>query len=234
MSNHYRGLIFDLDGVIVDSEALHNDAVAAAVRAFGAELPASLFDEFMGSPDEVILEVASQRYLEGRVSAATLLEAKQRLYLEVQAQVRAIPGALDFIPAARACFEGVALATSSLRVNQALVFARFDLARWFDAVVTAEDVTHTKPHPEPYLRAVAALGLPAAQCVVLEDSVNGIRAAREAGCDVIGLTTSFPAEALRAAGAGHVCTSFVEIAAVLGVGKERLQHAGGVPILPQA
>lgn len=217
MSTEYRGLIFDLDGVIIDSEALHNDAVAAAVRAYGAELPASIFDEFMGSPDEVILEVATQRYLGGRIPAATLLETKQRIYLAVSDSVRTIPGALEFIPQARGCFKGIALATSSLRLNQELAFARFDLARWFDAIITAEDVTHTKPHPEPYQRAVARLSLPAAQCVVIEDSLNGVRAARGAGCDVIGLTTSFPAEKLYEAGALRVCHSFDEIAGVLGI-----------------
>ena len=83
--------------------------------------------------------------------------------------------------------------------------------------MTPRYAPHTKPHPEPYLRAVARLALPAARCVVIEDSVNGIYAARAAGCDVIGLTTSFPAEELHRAGAAHVCSSFAEIAGVLGV-----------------
>jgi len=78
-------------------------------------------------------------------------------------------------------------------------------------------VTHTKPHPEPYQRAVARLSLPAAPCVVIEDSLNGVRAARGAGCDVIGLTTSFPAVKLYEAGALRVCHSFDEIAGVLGI-----------------
>lgn len=214
---NYLALLFDLDGVIIDSEPLHNDAVAAALRAHGVELPASIFDEFMGIPDEVILAAVSQRYLGGRVSMPVLLAEKQRVFLQIEGQLQPIAGALAFIRHARPQYCGFALATSSLRHNQQLAFDRFDLNSYFDAVVTAEDVQNTKPHPEPYLRAAEQLGIPAASCLVIEDSLNGVRAGREAGCAVLGLTTSYTAAELEAAGATYVCTSYEEIARLLSV-----------------
>jgi beta-phosphoglucomutase-like phosphatase (HAD superfamily) len=89
------------------------------------------------------------------------------------------------------------------------------LHRYFDAVVTAEDVSRTKPDPEPYLRAAEQLGVSTQFCVAIEDSRNGVRSAKAAGCHVIGLTTTYSADALMAAGADVVWNSYREIAAYL-------------------
>lgn len=206
-----QAIIFDLDGVIIDSETMHNQAVALAAAAHGAAVPDSLFDEFMGTPDEALLDHVNRTFLGGRFSVAELLAEKQTAYLQIVDQLQPIAGAVDFIREARPHFRAFGLASSSLRSNQAIAFDRFDLHRYFDVVVTAEDVTHFKPDPEPYRRAVARLALPADGCVVIEDSMNGIRSAKGAGCKVIGLTTTYPAAQLAAVGADVVCASYVEI-----------------------
>lgn len=213
----YSAIIFDLDGVIIDSETLHNAAVGAAMQQYGVLLPPTIYAEYLGTPDEVFLEYASRTYLDGKVPAAALLADKQRIYLQMQDQVTGIPGAVDFVRRVRPHVKSMALVTSSVRYNQELAFAKFGLAPHFDVVVTAEDVTHPKPHPEPYLTAVVRLGFPAAECLVIEDSLHGITSAREAGCHTLAITTSYGAEALTAAGAETVCSSYAEIAAyVLG------------------
>lgn len=211
----FRAIVFDLDGVIIDSEALHNEAVAAAVAARGFTVPDALFDEFMGIPDAVLLDHINRHYLDGRYEVAELLADKQAAYLCVADQSRAIPGAVEFIHAARPHFQAFALATSALKTNQQLAFDQLDLHRFFDAVVTADDVTRTKPDPQPYQLAVERIGLRAHECVVIEDSLNGVRAGKAAGCTVIGLTTTYPAGELSAAGADRVCASFDEVAAHL-------------------
>lgn len=213
--NHFRAILFDLDGVIIDSEALHNEAVATAVAAHGVTVPDALFEEFVGIPDAVLLEHINRHYLGGRCNVAELLAEKQAAYLKVAGQVRAIPGAVDFIRTARPHFQAFALATSALKTNQQLAFDQLDLHRFFDAVVTADDVTRTKPDPQPYQRAVEWIGLRAEECVVIEDSLNGVRAGKGAGCMVIGLTTTYPAGELAATGADRVCASYNEIAALL-------------------
>lgn len=209
-----RAIIFDMDGVLIDSEALHNAAIAAALAEYGVSLPVGLFAELTGTTDAAFLEQASLTYFGGSVPAATLLARKQHFFLAAEDQVQPIAGALDFLRSVRPQVAAVALVTSALRHNQELAFARFGLLPYFDAVVTAEDVTHGKPHPEPYLSAVVRLGIPAAECLVIEDSLHGLAAARAAGCRTLGLATSYSAETLAAAGADYVCTSYTEVAAV--------------------
>jgi beta-phosphoglucomutase len=109
----------------------------------------------------------------------------------------------------------LALVTSSLRQNQEFAFAKFGLAPLFDVVVTAADVTHAKPHPEPYLTAVVRLGIPATDCLVIEDSLHGIASAQAAGCRTIGLATSYRPQVLAEAGADFVCQSYDEVAACI-------------------
>ena len=209
-----RAILFDMDGVLIDSEALHNAAITAALAEYGIHLPQSIFADLTGTTDAQFLEHASQTYFGGNVPAAALLASKQRFFVSTEHQVQAIPGAIPFLHTVRGQAAATALVTSALRHNQELAFARFSLHPWFDTVVTAEDVTHGKPHPEPYLTAVVRLGIPAAECLVIEDSLHGLAAARAAGCRTLGLATSYSAESLRAAGADYVCTSYDEVAAV--------------------
>lgn len=88
-------------------------------------------------------------------------------------------------------------------------------------VISAEHVTHRKPDPETFLRAVERLGLPAPRCLVVEDARNGVRAGRAAGCPVLGITSSQPAEALLEEGAFAVAPDFTalpaEVRAALGL-----------------
>ena len=121
----YSALIFDLDGVIIDSETLHNAAVGAAMQQHGVPLPSTIYAEYLGIPDEVFLEYASRTYLGGTVAVATLLADKQRHFLQMQDRVTSIPGAVDFIRRVRGHVGAMALVTSSLRHNQELAFAKF-------------------------------------------------------------------------------------------------------------
>ena len=135
-------ILFDLDGVIVDSEAMHNAAVAQAVAAHGVALPDALFDEFMGIPDEQLLEHINRTYLGGRFSVAELLAEKQVAYLAVANQLQAIPGAVEFIRAARPHFRGFAVATSSLRstsTGMRVCRGRFPGANAFGALGSSEN-----------------------------------------------------------------------------------------------
>jgi beta-phosphoglucomutase-like phosphatase (HAD superfamily) len=81
----------------------------------------------------------------------------------------------------------------------------------FDVVISAEHVTHKKPDPETFLRAVELLGLPASRCLVFEDATNGVRAARAAGCAVLGIASSQPEAALIGEGAFAVAVDFTRI-----------------------
>jgi len=213
----FRALIFDLDGVIVDTEPLHARAKLLAFERHGIRAPAGFFDEFTGRSDRDVAEQAVRRHGDGSVTAEALLEAKHAFFAELRGEMTAVPGALDVLRRARARYEKLALATSATRENQRYACARFDLGGLFDVVVTAEDVRKTKPDPEPYLVTVERLALAAAECLVIEDSLNGIVSAKAAGCAVAGITTSFPATELARWAPDWIVESFPALALRLGL-----------------
>ena len=104
------------------------------------------------------------------VNVADLIVLKNRIYGDLLDRLQPVNGALAFIE--RLAHGGIVLGltTSSLPENQRRAFDKFDLHRYFDAVVTAADVTHAKPHPEPYVTTAQRLGVTPARCLVIEDS----------------------------------------------------------------
>lgn len=193
--NQDWGLIFDFDGVVALSEPVHAGAWDDVAQYFGRDLPAGFAENGIGITDQIGAFDLAHRW-GGVVPGESVLEAKRRFYRE-RARFEA-----DFVPGiveALQYFSGrtpMAIATSSSQSDIEPWFERGGLTPYFRAVLTIESVTEAKPHPEIYLSAAARLGLPANRCIVFEDSVHGARAARAAGARLIGLTTTFDAEAL--------------------------------------
>ncbi len=192
-------VIFDLDGVLIDSEPLHAEAHRIAFARFEMAVPATLNDQFIGQTDRALIEHALAHFGRDGLALDTLLEAKQQAYHDLLPTMQMVTDAQPFVRALAGVPVRLALTTSSVRRNLNLAFARFGLAEAFEVIITAEDVTKAKPDPQPYRRTVAALGVPAGRCLVIEDSVNGVRSAKGAGCRVAALTTSFPAALLNEA-----------------------------------
>jgi beta-phosphoglucomutase-like phosphatase (HAD superfamily) len=92
----------------------------------------------------------------------------------------------------------------------------YDLWPFFSTIVTGQDIINGKPHPEPYLKTAKRLGVAPAKALVIEDSVNGVRSGKSAGCPVIAITTSFPRERLMELPADYVIDSFTELEWLLG------------------
>ncbi len=204
-----QAVIFDMDGVIVNSEPLHFEAEKTILQTHGIEAPWEKWGMFAGLTDAKIFQYIVENFTHGNYSAEYLLAAKYKIFLKLLSEkLEPIPGAIDFIHWCRSRFLKIALTTSSIKHVQETIFQRFDLNPFFDVIVTEEWIQHCKPHPEPYLKTVQALQLPASHCLVVEDSLNGIKSAKEAGCYVAGITTTFPAEQLRAAGADFVFDQF--------------------------
>ena len=228
-------LIFDLDGVIIDTEPLHLRAKQLAFERHGVHVPPGFFDEFTGRSDRDVAEQAVRRHGDGSAAAERnsaehvsaerssaehvlveqVVAAKHAIFAELRGEIEPVPGALGFLRRARQRFTKLALTTSATRDNQTFAFARFDLAPFFDVVVTAEDIQRTKPDPEPYRVTVERLGLAAAECLVIEDSLNGILSAKAAGCAVAGITTSFGASELARAAPEWIVGDFAELASRL-------------------
>ncbi|MDB5049017.1 MAG: hypothetical protein JWO30_2088 [Fibrobacteres bacterium] len=211
----FRALIFDLDGVIIDTEPKHKEAKRQAFARYGLAVPEHLYADFRGRSDQDMARHVVREFGPAGLSWAEVLELKHRIFSSLEDTIEPVAGALEFIRAARGRFEKLAVATSATERNQRYAFDRFALSPFFDAVVNAGDITHAKPHPEAYATAVAKLGLPAAACLVIEDSKNGIVSAKGAGCKVAAITTSFTHTELMDAEADYLVNGFAELARLL-------------------
>lgn len=207
-----KAIIFDMDGVIVDSEPLHVESEKITLSDFQIEAPHSEWEHFKGKTDKDMFEYIVNNFTDGNVSVTELMAYRVKIYLQIAPKrLRMIPGALSFVKKVKQSDKKLALTTSSLKGLQQLVFEKFNLYYYFDVVITGDEIIKGKPDPEPYLKTVQKLQIPAKYCVVIEDSVNGIISAKASSCIAVGITTSFPREKLVEAGADYVVSSFSEL-----------------------
>ncbi len=211
----FNACIFDFDGVIVDSEPLHAQAKQATLDHFRVGYPIRLFSDFKGRPDTAFFEFVADQLAAGLATAEEMGAYKREVYLRLFEAVPLVTGVRAFLAAARARFDKVGLATSATRRDLGLAVRKYQLDRWFDVVITGEDTLRHKPDPEPYLRALTALCAMPGATLIVEDSPNGIRSAKSAGCTTAALTTAFAAGELCAAGADIVVASFAELGQAL-------------------
>ena len=207
-----KAIIFDLDGVIIDSEALHEEAGRRAMSQYALNAVPVDFDAFKGKTEQDVFGYVVEVNEADHVDVDELIALKQRLYGDLIDRLQPVDGALAFIERLAQAGLTMGLTTSSVPENQQRAFDKFDLYQYFDTVITAADVTHPKPHPEPYLTTAQRLGVDPAYCLVIEDSTHGVDSARQAGCQVAGITTSFSKEALAEAGVEVVVDHFDELA----------------------
>jgi len=191
-----RAVVFDLDGVLVDSEGLHVEAWKAVFGRLGVEVTDEEYAHGVGMADVDWLRWLFERRGLPSEGIAGCQRAKRRAFQAIlSGNVRPFPGVVELVGVLRGEF-ALGVASNSSRESVATVLRRLGVEESFGAVVGAEDVRRHKPHPEVYLRAAALLGVAPGACAVVEDSPLGIRAAKAAGMRCIGITNSLPAERL--------------------------------------
>jgi beta-phosphoglucomutase family hydrolase len=206
--------IFDLDGTLVDNMRFHVQAWVAMSRSLGLETPAERFErEFNGRRNEEIFPALLGRPVPPE-ELARLSEQKESHYRALYApHLAPLRGARELLTRLRDAGLGLAVASAGPRPNRAFVLDGLHLRPFFSHVIGAEDVTRGKPAPDLFLAAARALGVDPSGCVVFEDAVHGIHAARSAGMLAVGVTTLTPAEVLREAGAHWVTSDFASLPA---------------------
>jgi beta-phosphoglucomutase family hydrolase len=206
------GALFDWDGVIVDSSRLHEESWELLAREVGRPLPPGHFKRSFGMKNEAIIpSLFRWDVADGEVRR--LSRRKEALYRElvVQRGIEPLPGVREFLARLRAAGIPSAIASSTHRENIDLSLGAMGLAGFFTGIVTAEDVSHGKPHPEPFLLAAKRLGRQPERCVVFEDAFVGLDSGRAAGARVVAVTTTHPRAALAAHGAHRVVDRLDEI-----------------------
>ena len=195
------GLLFDLDGTLAQTEHLHHAAFNALLSAYGRSLDHPTFLKHVsGRSNE---DITSYLFPDlDAVERGRLAEDKERWFRELaSAGVEATPGAEALLDWARTRNIATGLVTNAPRENADLMIAAPGLAEAFDVVICGAELAHSKPHPEPYLAALAALRLDAAHTLAIEDSMTGIAAARAANLDVVALATASTAASIARSGA---------------------------------
>jgi beta-phosphoglucomutase len=201
-------VIFDMDGVIIDSEPLHEKAQRIVFANNDLQVPVSVYTDFKGQTEKDVFSYVVREFGNESHDERDLVAEKHAVYSRLMDEMKPVEGAIAFIDFLAGLGIRLALTTSAIRDNQVKAFELFRLQPYFEVVVTAEDVSRPKPHPEPYVMTASRMGVRVENCLVIEDSVNGVRSALEAGCKVAALTTSFSADILRNAGADSVHASF--------------------------
>ena len=203
-----------MDGVLIDSEPLHKRAKELAFGEFGIVLSESVYDSYKGRPDATMLpEILSAKGWSTE-KIQELSQRKRQIYEEIEHELQAVDGAVDFVRWAGSRYR-IALATSATARNRVATFRLLGIGDLFHAVVDASGHHRPKPDPEVFLIALDKLQLKADECWIIEDSVNGLRAAKAAGCFAVAITTTFDRELLSVAGADTVVDSFAELQALL-------------------
>ena len=199
------GALFDWDGVVIDSSAQHEKSWEMLADEIGEPLPENHFVKGFGMKNQVIIpDVLGWTDDPDDIEKYSL--RKEQLYRDIirEEGIRPLPGVLDLLKMLSDRDVPCSVASSTHRQNIEVIFDAIGLRPFFQAVVTAEDVDHGKPHPEVFLKSAEKINRPPARCIVFEDAHVGIEAGLAAGARVVAVATTNPLEEL---GSAHLAVS---------------------------
>jgi len=184
-----------MDGVLVDSNPTHKIALKQFCKKHGYDLSEKdLREKIYGRTNRDWL-----LNLFGTLNAETIrayAEEKEALFRELYVDIKPLDGLYSFLEDLERAGIPKAIATSAPRANVDFTISKTGITHFFPIILDDSFVTKGKPDPQIYLKSAAALGMPPGQCVVFEDSLSGVMAAKRAGCKVVGVTTTHTQEEL--------------------------------------
>lgn len=194
-----RAVVFDWDGVVVDSSAHHERSWEVLAARRGLPLPADHFKRGFGKKNNAI--IPDLGWAKDPADVDALAHEKEEIYRSLvgKAGIEPLPGVRPLLVALRDKAIPCAIASSTERANLDLPLDLMGLREFFAAIVSGDDVVHGKPDPAIFLLASERLGLAPSDCVVIEDALVGIEAAKRAGMPVMAVATTNPIEALGSA-----------------------------------
>lgn len=205
-----RGILFDMDGVLIDSEEYICRAAIEMFRENGVNVLPEDFIPFVGMGENRYLGGVAEKY----GLKADIIDMKERTYAIYEkisrGNIKPLPGSVDFVKSCRPSGFRLALATSADRTKMEINLREMGLREdEFDAVINGLEVTRKKPFPDIYILAAEKIGLSPRECLVVEDAVSGVKAAKAAGCKCLAVRTSFRASDL--AEADWICDSLANV-----------------------
>jgi len=208
-----KAVLFDFDGVVVQSEDVYDRATKKLGDLYGVEIPAPFYEANRGI-SEALFYSRFRTEFNLDVDVVSLQEnGKKLLWAEFSSSVHYTPGFQQFYSKIRKRVSHVALVTATPRPLIDEIFKNSNISVDFDFIVTSSDVENTKPAPDSYLKACDKIGVEPVQALVIEDSPTGVRAATAAGCQTIAITTSCARDSLKEA--NFIVDSFGELEELL-------------------
>ncbi|MFA6295995.1 MAG: HAD family phosphatase [Patescibacteria group bacterium] len=203
-------IIFDMNGVIINDEAIHELAFKEVCKKYNIILTSQGYKDLcMGKTDEQGFIEIIKKYKLDNVKISNLVEQKSTKYLElIPKNIKSYPGVIDLIKKLHKKFI-LALASSSSRQEIEMVLNYFKIKKLFKIIISADDISKSKPDPEPYLLTTKKINQKPENCLVIEDSKSGIMSAKRAGMKCIAITTTHNEKEL--VGADVIINKFSEI-----------------------
>lgn len=191
---HNFGVLFDMDGVIVHSNPAHKKAI----HIFCEKHDIAIDEQYL---KRSIYGRANKEWIPkifGDISDERLKELadeKEQIFRDLfDPEEMKVPGVIEFVDKLKEAGFKIVVATSAPGENADFILNHLQIAEKFDAVFDSSHVTNTKPHPEPYINAAKAIGMEPEECVVIEDSVSGVKSGLASGARVVGVTTTHTPE----------------------------------------
>ena len=185
-----KGFLFDLDGVIVDTAVFHFQAWRRLAQKLGGDFTEEQNEQLKGVSRvdslKKIIEWTGAKVSDEEFQ--TLMVEKNEWYLELVQGLGpqdALPGALNFLQTAYD--QGIKIALGSASKNAPMILEKLGITQLFTAIIDGNNVVNGKPHPEVFLKGAEALGLEPSECVVFEDSIAGVQAAKTGGMSSVGI-----------------------------------------------
>ncbi len=208
-----QGVLFDMDGVLVDNARVHVEAFGIFCRRYGVEgWEQKLSTAFGMGNDDIMRLILPERIIREKGLQALAAE-KEAIYREIyEPAIRPVAGLPELLAQLHAAGIGCAVGSSGPRENVDFVLDKCGIRDFFTAIVNSDQVKRCKPDPEIYRTAAAKLGLEPATCLVFEDAEAGIESARHAGAGrIVALATTLSREKLRTTAADRIIGDFTEI-----------------------
>jgi HAD superfamily hydrolase (TIGR01509 family) len=207
--NMIKGLIFDLDGTLIQNMPFHMRAFKTLAERCGFEYVQPVSNKFYGRHNDEIFDNVVEPWVIEKYGHQYLSDEKEAIYRELYSgNVRLTDGLEELLADAKAKGVKCYIGSAAPRINAEMIWNEANLGEKLEGYICGDDVTNCKPHPEIFLRACEAMGLQPEECVVFEDALSGIKAGFNAGCKVVALSTTAAPEDLALDGLQHIFPSF--------------------------
>ena len=211
-----KAIISDLDGVIINSETEHFLSFQKMLTGdYGIHYTKKMDQEFLGTTDVHIFTLLKKRYPQISGPMSRLIKRRTDYFIEIfKKRIKSLPGVVDFFKEIQNQGILLALGTSASKSVMEFALTTLNLKNYFKVMVCADDVTRGKPAPDIYLEAARRLGVNPADCLVIEDSLNGVKAAKSAGMKCVAVPCG-PTLSQDLSMADHIVNSISDITPAL-------------------